>query len=119
MFFNISDLVEGSLGATGTYTWVFFLAMFAIVTICPMMPRFIINVRELYDRDIRHGWQGVDTGFGVLSQPLASQNAPVSAIAFAEVTPGQESQDEVVEENAANEPETIRLEPFGDNMHQV
>ena len=82
---------------------------------CLMMPRFIVSVRELYDRDIHRGRQGIDTGFGVLSQPLASQNAPVSAIAFADVALGQ---DEVVEVDA-NESEAIRLEPLGDNTHPV
>ena len=82
---------------------------------CPMMPRFIISVRELYDPDIHHGWQGVDTGFGVLSHPLASQNTPVSAIVFADVALGQ---DEVVDVDA-NESEVIRLEPLEDNTHQV
>ena len=85
-----------------------FLALFSTITLCPMMPRFIIRVRELYDRDLHHGLQGVDTGFGVLSQPSASQNAPVSAIAFAGIALGQ---DEVVEGDS-NESEVIGLDPF-------
>ena len=50
------------------------------------MPRFIIGIRELYDHDLYGHWQGIDTGFGVLSQP---ENEVVSAIAFAAVAPGQ------------------------------
>ena len=75
------------------------------------MPRFIISVRELYDRDLRRRWQGVDTGFGVLSQPIAGDNAAMSAIAFADVVPGQEQ----VVEGEANESEAIQLEPLGGN----
>ena len=55
-----------------------------------MMPRFIISVRELYDRDLRGRRQGIDTGFGVSSQPISSGNATVSVIRFAGVAPGQE-----------------------------
>ena len=79
-----------------------------------MMPRFIISVRELYDRDLRRG-QGVDTGFGVLSQPIASQHVALSAISFADVALGQ---DPVVEGDAI-ESEAIGLELLGDNTQQV
>ncbi|KAF8547005.1 hypothetical protein OG21DRAFT_1527454 [Imleria badia] len=75
-----------------------------------MMPRFIISIRVLYDRRR----QGIDTGFGVLSRPVATENAVVSAIAFADVNPGQgESQDDV------EDPEAIRLEVLGGGEHQV
>ena len=80
------------------------------ITQYPMMPRFIISVRELYDRDPRRDWEGVDTGFGVLSQPIAGQNGPVSAIAFADIALGQ---DDVVE----GEPNQLEL--LGDNTRQV
>ena len=69
------------------------------------MPRFIISVRELYDRDLRGRWQGIDTGFGVLSQPISRGNAAVSAIQFADAAPGQEEGQ--VDEGEA---EAIRLE---------
>ena len=70
-------------------------------------------MRELYDRDVRRGLQGVDTGFGVLSQAIASQDGAVSAIPFAEVVLGQ---DQVVEGDA-NESAAIQLEPSGDYTH--
>lgn len=54
------------------------------------MPRFIISVRELYDRDLRSRWQGIHIGFGVLSQPIAGENTAVSAIALADVAPGED-----------------------------
>ena len=74
------------------------------------MPRFIISVRELYDRDLRARWQGIDSGFGVLSQPIVSQNGAVSTIAFADVTPGQDQ----VEGGDADDSEAIQLEVVGD-----
>lgn len=55
-----------------------------------MMPRFIISIRELYDHDHRGRLQGIDTGFGVSSQPVDSENTAVSTIAFADVAGGQE-----------------------------
>jgi hypothetical protein len=82
-----------------------------------MMPRFIIGMRELYDRDLRVRWQGVDTGFGVLSQPIAGENAVVSAIAFADITPGQ-SQGQVTEGDE-DDPGTIRLEVLGNGTRRT
>ena len=32
------------------------------------MPRFIINIREMYDRDLQDRWQGIDTGFGLIEE---------------------------------------------------
>jgi hypothetical protein len=78
------------------------------------MPRFIISVRELYDRDLRGRWQGIDTGFGVSSQPVSSGNAAVSAIQFADVAPGRE---EV--EGEVGDSEVIRLEMLRDGMRQA
>ena len=48
------------------------------------MPRFVIGVRELYDRNPSARGR-IDTGFGVRSQPIASENTVLSAIAFADV----------------------------------
>ena len=79
------------------------------------MPRFIISVRELYDRDLRGLQQGIDTGFGVSSQPISSGNAALSAIQFADLAPGQE------ESQAAGGgvDDPIRLEMVGDGTRQV
>lgn len=92
-----------------------FLFMFCYITVCPMAPRFIINIRELYDRDLRGRFQGIDTGFAIFSQTIVSQNAAVSAIAFADVAPGQDS----VVEREAGESEGIQLEALGDGMGRV
>ena len=104
MFFNITSMVQ--IQPTGNNGLALFLSLLAYITMCPIMPRFIISVRELYDRDLRGRVEGIDTGFGVLSQPIASENAVVSAIAFADVVPGE---DQVVEGDE-NELEAVRLE---------
>ena len=82
------------------------------------MPRFIISMRELYDHDLYGRWQGIDTGFGVLSQPVSSGNAAVSAIRFADAAPGQEGR---VAEGEVDDSEVIRLETrmSGDGTSQV
>ena len=80
-----------------------------------IMPRFIISVRELYDHDLRARWQGIDSGFGVLSQSIVSQNGAMSTIAFADVAPGQ---DQVVEGDA-DDSEGVRLEVVAEGVRQV
>ena len=83
------------------------------------MPRFIISVRELYDHDLRARWQGIDTGFGVLSQPISGGKAVVSAIHFADVASGQEEGQAA--EGEMVDSEAIRLETrmVGDGTHRV
>ena len=83
------------------------------------MPRFIVSVRELYDRNLRARWQGIDTGFGVLSQPVSSESAAVSTIEFADVAPGQGQGQGQVVEGEVDDSEAIRLEMLGDGMRQV
>ena len=91
------------------------LTLLYFMTLCPIMPRFIISVRELYDG---HRRQGIDTGFGMSSQPVFNSNTAVSAIEFAKVTPGQE-QGQVLAEGEADDPEAIQLEMLGDGTRQV
>jgi hypothetical protein len=75
-----------------------------------MMPRFIIGVRELYDR--RDGrWQGIDTGFGV----SFCENAATSAIELVDLAPEQE-QGQVAEEGGVDDWERKML---GDGTCQV
>ncbi|KAF8129170.1 hypothetical protein EV363DRAFT_1417714 [Boletus edulis] len=88
-----------------------FISSFCSVILIPLMPRFIMGVRELYDSKLRG--QGIDTGFGVLSQPISSETVTVSTIVFPDVTPGQ------VVEGETDESEAIRLEGLGDSIHQV
>lgn len=71
------------------------------------MPRFIISIRERYER--RGDWQGIDTGFGLSSlSQLASENATLGANQIAG--------------GNVDEPEAIQLKVRGhrgDNTHQV
>jgi len=100
----------------GTNISLRFLTAFCYMIVFPMMPRFIISIRELYDRDLRRLWQGVDTGFGVFSQPSPSENATISVIVFTDVAPGQ-GRGQVVDDGEASE--EIRLDVLGDGTRQV
>ena len=86
------------------------LQLTAFTTITPLIPRFIISVRALYDRDTRGRLQ-VDTGFGALGRSVDYENALVSTIAFADRNPGEE-QSQVAEDDA-DDSEGIRLEERG------
>ena len=93
---------------------ILFLANLSYMYYGPFIPRLIISVRELYDRELRGRWQGIDTRFGVLSQPTSSGNVAMSAIAF---VPGQ---DLAVEGSADDtESEAIQLQVIGGDVHQV
>lgn len=92
-----------------------FLACFTYLLLCSIMPRFIISVRELYDRDPHRGRQAIDSGFGVLLQLTIGENETVSAIVFAGVSPegGQRVEGEVGGSDA------IQAEVVGDDACQV
>lgn len=117
MLFSINSILGDTTSLSGSFH--LFLDLFSYIALFPMMPRFIISVRELYDHGLGGRWQGADTGFGVLSQPNASENAAVSAIAFADVAPEPRHwQDQAVEGNAY-ESEAIRLEPLRDSTSYI
>ena len=116
VLFNIVIVLQGTPEINSTL-W-FFLSSLCYTALCPIIPRFIIGVREQYDRDLCPRRQGIDTGFGVSSQPIASGNAVVSAIAFADGAPGQD-QDQVMGGDEDEELEAIQLEGRGDRAHQV
>jgi hypothetical protein len=115
----ISDVVFdvpfflASTGGTSSASMLFLNSLTNIL-LCSMMPRFIISVRELYDLDPSRRQQGIDTGFGVSSR-IDGQNAAMSAIAFADVTPGQDR----AMEGDGNNSEAIRLEVVGGGAGQV
>ncbi|KAF8119661.1 hypothetical protein EV363DRAFT_1440672 [Boletus edulis] len=73
-----------------------FLEVFVAVVFYTVIPRFVISIRELYDRDIHRGFH-IDTGFGVQSRSNPGADATVSAIVFeygnrrAEVTGGTDN----------------------------
>ncbi|KAI9567614.1 hypothetical protein HD554DRAFT_2266792 [Boletus coccyginus] len=112
IYANPNTYLSDQSGFKMSNTWKLFLVMLSRLAICPIMPQFIINVRELYDRDLRARWQGIYTGFGVLSQPIASQNVVVSAISFVDVGTGQG-------QGQGGDVEAIQLEELGDGGHQV
>jgi hypothetical protein len=61
------------------------------------MPRFIMAIRELYDRDRRDGWRGVDTGFGVYSEPVSGGDEDVSEIFQVRLEEGENDSSGVIE----------------------
>ena len=111
LFLNIGSMLENAL----TYTIIVDMVSFMVVI--PMMPRFIISMRELYDRDCCSRWKGIDSRFGVLSQPAASTNVVMSAIAFADVN-FQQGESQVVG-NGAEDSEVIPSEMLRDGANQV
>jgi len=114
LLYNTVETIVSGTEFRSTNPSMFFLAGFTYLIFALIMPRFIISVRELYDRDLRARLQGIDSGFGVLSRSVVSQNGVVSTIAFADVTPGQ---DQVVDDDAEGlDSEAIRLEVVGDGV---
>lgn len=61
-----------------------FTGMLSLMLSFAMLPRFIIGIRELYDRDCHRQCQGIDTGFGILSRFIAADNVTLSGIVFAD-----------------------------------
>ena len=83
------------------------------------MPRFIISVREMYDHDARGHRQEIDTGFGLSSQTVYSENAAVSAIKFAGVASARRQERGQVAEGEVDDSEAIRLDTLGDGSRRV
>ena len=97
----------------GTDASLHYLTALSYMILFPMMPRFIISIRALYDRDLRgHRQQGIDTGFGY----VVSENAAVSAISFADVTPWQGQGQAVVGD--ADDSEADWFDVLGDGIRQ-
>ena len=85
-----------------------------------MLPRFMVGIRELYDRDSHRDCQGIDSGFGILSRPATGENQTVSAIAFADITPGQPESQAAEDHTGESAWEIIPLEVrVGDGAHQA
>ena len=85
--YDLVDTIQNGFDTNSTA--ILFLSALSTLAIVSVVPRFIISIRELYDRDLRGRWEGSDAGFGVLSRPAANGTVIVSAIAFAEVNTGQ------------------------------
>ena len=85
--------------------------MISYTVVIPTMPRFIINMRELYEHDCYSRGKGIDSRFGILSQSTVSPNAVMPAIVLTDVNFQQgESQ---VSEGGVDDPEVIRPEMLG------
>ena len=54
------------------------------ITMVPVMPRFILNIRKMHGGNLRNRLQSIDNAFGRSSYPIASRNAEVSGVVFAE-----------------------------------
>jgi len=93
-----------------------FLDTFSYSLSCAIMPRFIISIRELYDRDLRKRWQGIDTGFGVFSQTITNGDTATSTIAVGDVS-RVEGQGIMVGDTDGSE--AIELEVVGDGARRV
>ena len=96
--------MDGNLAITNTTIDSIALPV-SFMLLASMMPRFVISMRELYDRDIHGRWEGIDSAFGVLSQPVTST--------FADVTLRQ-GEGQVVEGNT-DPTEIIPLMVLGDS----
>ncbi|KAF8126625.1 hypothetical protein EV363DRAFT_1298648 [Boletus edulis] len=105
--FNITTAIP-----TNTIPLLFILSL-SYVSIIPLMPQFIISVREFHDHKHHGQWEGIDAGFGASLHLISGENAVVSAVAIADATVNQ------VMEGEADESEGIQLEMRGDNIHQA
>ena len=105
MYFSISNILLDQPALD--FFVINILQLTAFATIVPLIPRFIISVREIYDRDT-HGRLQVDTGFGASGRSVNGENALVSTIAFADRDPGGE-QSQAAEDDA-DDSEGIQLE---------
>ncbi|KAF8129171.1 hypothetical protein EV363DRAFT_1220227 [Boletus edulis] len=105
--FNITTAIP-----TNTIPLLFILSL-SYLSIIPLMPRFIISVREFHKR--RGQWEGIDAGFGASLHLISSENAVVSVVAIAD----SDATVNQVMEGEADESEGIQLEMRGDNIHQA
>ena len=112
VYFSIGDILQYQ-PALNIYVTTF-LQLTSFTTITPLIPRFIISVREIYDRDT-NGCLQVDTGFGALGRFVDDKNGLVSTIVFADRNPGQ-GQSQAAEDDA-DDSERIRLEVRAGGVH--
>lgn len=114
--FNISMAVQFAPGFNEIA--INLVSMLTLMAFCPIVPRFILEVRELYDHDTHGRWQGIDTGFGVSQLAIDLE----ATVAFAVVASADSSGQGVAmeEEDVATGGEgTIPLEVVGMRVHPV
>ncbi|KAF8136934.1 hypothetical protein EV363DRAFT_1315936 [Boletus edulis] len=99
-FVNVLFQITTMLGSSPNLSSIMlYLSTFPYVFFFALVPRFIIGIRELYDRDA-HGHSHIDTGFGMRSQLNVGANTTMSAMIFTDVN--RERQDPEVEGDADN-----------------
>jgi len=80
LLFNLLGLIHPKSPAPTNA--MYYLSFLCYSLSCAIMPRFIIGIREFYDRDHWNQWRGIDSGFR-LSLTVAVLDLPGSQIAFA------------------------------------
>ncbi|KAF8452921.1 hypothetical protein L210DRAFT_3520008 [Boletus edulis BED1] len=88
VLYQTRDLLDGVAAGISGSGYLFLEAAISIA-FCILIPRFVISIRELYDRDI-HRCFHIDTGFGMQSRSNAGADTTVSAMAFADINQGPE-----------------------------
>ncbi|KAF8125282.1 hypothetical protein EV363DRAFT_1586412 [Boletus edulis] len=76
-----SSFISGPLDVAPTNNASLLLNTFIYIIFDTLIPRFIISIRELYDRDIRDRFH-IDTGLGALSRSDSGLDTTMSAMAF-------------------------------------
>jgi hypothetical protein len=73
----------------------------------PIMPQFVISMRELFDKGSLGRLEGIDSAFGISSccGDVAGRDHSVSGIAFAGVSsrPGEEGGEEIQLDDRGND----------------
>ena len=77
MYFSINLIIQNK--APLSVSTMSLLQLFAVITITPLVPRFIISVRQIYDHGVR-GRLHVDTKFGAMGQHIDSEDTFMSTI---------------------------------------
>ena len=113
LLFNILPVIPPTSPSISNVIYVLDNLSYSVVWV--IIPRFIIGIRELYDRDLRRRWQGIDTGFGVFSPPISSENARLSTIAFVDIRP----EGGLSVQGSTDDSEAIQLDVFGDGAREV
>ena len=116
LVFNITTMLQ--YGPQWDAVSLTILCTLGFIGFCPLVPRFILDLRELYDRDTGGRWQGVDTAFGVSSHPVSNRGVTASAISFAEVGFGPEEGGEAVD-GRLDDLEVVRHTVIGHGTRQV
>ena len=87
-FYDVKSIIQYGYGIADTVLMLC-VDYFTMTLMYTMLPRFILGMREMYDRDCHRHRQGIDGGFGVLSRATVDDMETVSEMAFADVTLGQ------------------------------